>query len=116
MPASDQPWYTNAVAEANTGHDAFKTLSILQEVEMSFGRQRTIANASRVLDLDLLDFGGKVISTKHLILPHPRLHERAFVLKPLSDLIDDWVHPITGIQIGRLIEQLPEDQIIRHSE
>jgi len=113
VPPSDQPWYLNAVAEAATAYDAEKTLGLLHQVEAHFGRVRTVRNAARVLDLDLLDFGGEIQESENLTLPHPRAHERAFVVMPLRDIAPDWVHPKTGQHIAELIELLPSDQIIR---
>lgn len=115
VPPSDQPWYLNAVAEAVTASNAADTLAVLHQVETYFGRQRSTRNAARVLDLDLLDFGGQIHHHSHLTLPHPRLHERAFVLLPLRDLVDDWTHPETGAPLDALITQLPAGQLIRRA-
>ena len=116
VPPSDQPWYLNAVAEATTSFDAAKTLTILHQVEVCFGRVRSTRNAARVLDLDLIDFGGQIHDQKTLIVPHPRMHERAFVLFPLRDLCVDWTHPKTGQSLDVLIEHLPADQLIRPTQ
>ena len=70
-------------------------------------------NAARVLDLDLLDFGGQVHVQTDLTVPHPRMHLRAFVLLPLRDLVADWTHPQTGQSLDVLIEHLPADQLLR---
>ena len=113
VPLSDQPWYLNAVAEATTELDAASTLAALHHIERRFGRVRTERNAARVLDLDLLDFAGMVSDASDLALPHPRLHERAFVLLPLGELCPDWVHPVSGIAIQDLIAIIPADQQIR---
>ena len=113
VPISDQPWYLNAVAEATTELDAASTLAALHQIERRFGRVRIERNAARVLDLDLLDFAGMVNSANDLALPHPRLHERAFVLLPLGELCPDWVHPVSGIVIKDLIAMMPGDQQIR---
>ena len=113
VPMSDQPWYLNAVAEATTELDAASTLAALHHIERRFGRVRIERNAARVLDLDLLDFAGMVSDASNLVLPHPRLHERAFVLLPLGDLCPDWVHPVNGIAIQDLIKMIPTDQQIR---
>jgi 2-amino-4-hydroxy-6-hydroxymethyldihydropteridine diphosphokinase len=113
VPISDQPWYLNAVAEATTELDASSTLAALHYIERRFGRVRTERNAARVLDLDLLDFAGMVSDGSYLALPHPRLHERAFVLLPLGELCPDWVHPVSGIAIQDLIAMIPADQQIR---
>ena len=113
VPISDQPWYLNAVAEATTELDASSTLAALHNIERRFGRVRTERNAARVLDLDLLDFAGMVSDASYLALPHPRLHERAFVLLPLGELCPDWVHPVSGIAIQDLIAMIPANQQIR---
>ena len=113
VPISDQPWYLNAVAEATTELDAASTLAALHHIERRFGRVRTERNAARVLDLDLLDFAGLVIDSSNLALPHPRMHERAFVLLPLGELRPEWEHPVSGIAIQDLIAMIPADQQIR---
>ena len=113
VPMSDQPWYLNAVAAATTELDAAATLAALHRVERRFGRIRGVRNAARVLDLDLLDFAGLISETNDLCLPHPRLHERAFVLLPLHELCPDWAHPVTGVSIKDLIAMIPADQQIR---
>ena len=116
VPPSDQPWYLNAVAEAITRFDAVETLSVLQNVEEQFGRTRSIRNAARVLDLDLLDFDGQIHDRPALTVPHPRMHLRAFVLLPLRELAGDWSHPRTGEDLDVLIAQLPPGQLIRLAE
>ena len=104
------------MAEASTSFDAAKTLAVLHQVEAHFGRVRSERNAARVLDLDLLDFGGEIHNQIALTVPHPRLHERAFVLVPLRDLVADWTHPQTGQSLDVLIDCLPNDQLIRFAE
>ena len=73
-------------------------LARLHEVEDAFGRVRTVPNAARLIDLDLLDFNGEIAAggPGRAILPHPRMESRAFVLRPLADLAPDWRHPRTG--------------------
>ena len=116
VPMSDQPWYLNAVAMATTSRTAAETLMCLHQVEAAFGRVRGVRNAARVLDLDLLDFGGLVSLAPDLLLPHPRMHERAFVLRPLQELAPDWRHPINGTSIEELVMALSADQQIRLAE
>lgn len=113
VPVSDQPWFKNAVVHATTTLNAADTLAALHDVEANFGRQRRIRNEARVLDIDLLDFGGMHSEDPSLHLPHPRMHQRAFVLLPLQDLAPEWIHPVTGETIQALIAALPDDQIIR---
>ena len=113
VPISDQPWYLNAVALATTSGDAAMTLAALHRIELGFGRVRGIRNEARVLDLDLLDFDGQRNQSPSLMLPHPRMHQRAFVLLPLRELSPKWRHPVSGILIDDLISQLPTCQKIR---
>ena len=114
VPASDQPWYVNAVAEVETSLSADALLARLHEVEDAFGRVRTVPNAARRIDLDLLDFHGEIAAggPGRAILPHPRMEGRAFVLRPLADLAPDWRHPRTGASIQALLAALPADQVI----
>ena len=112
VPASDQPWYQNAVVEVVTAVGPDRLLATLHEVEEAFGRVRTVANAARMIDLDLLDFRGEIVpeSPGRATLPHPRLAARAFVLRPLADLAPDWRHPVTGEPIQGLLAALPFDE------
>lgn len=112
VPASDQPWYVNAVAEVTSNLSADALLAELHAVEETFGRARTVPNAARAIDLDLLDFNGEIASggPRRATLPHPRLSDRAFVLLPLADLAPEWRHPVSGLSVRALIELLPADQ------
>jgi 2-amino-4-hydroxy-6-hydroxymethyldihydropteridine diphosphokinase len=114
VPASDQPWYINAVAEVTTDLPADRLLAELHTVEEAFGRVRTVPNAPRFIDLDLLDFHGEIAlgGPGRAILPHPRMTGRAFVLRPLADLAPDWHHPASGTSIQALLAALPADQVI----
>lgn len=113
IPASDQPWYQNAVIEVATNLSADGLLAALHDIEEAFGRIRTVANAPRAIDLDLLDYRGEIAlgGPGRATLPHPRLASRAFVLRPLAGLEPQWRHPITGEFIQALLEGLPADQI-----
>jgi 2-amino-4-hydroxy-6-hydroxymethyldihydropteridine diphosphokinase len=112
VPASDQPWYVNAVAEVATDLAADELLARLHAVEAELGRARTVADAARAIDLDLLDFRGEIASggPRRAILPHPRMAERGFVLRPLADLAPLWRHPITRAPIQVLLARLGLDQ------
>ena len=114
VPASDQPWYINAVAEISANLPADRLLAELHAVEDAFGRVRSVANAPRLIDLDLLDFRGEIApgGPGKATLPHPRMTARAFVLRPLADLAPGWRHPRTGASIAALVAALPENQII----
>ena len=106
--------FVNAVAEVATDLGPEALLALLHSVEERFGRVRRERNEARVLDLDLLAFGDLVTDTPGgLVLPHPRLHLRAFVLLPLADLAPGWRHPATGRPIRELIAELPAGQEAR---
>ena len=81
-----QPDFINAVAQLETGLAAERLLAELQGVEKSHGRERSFKNAPRTLDLDLLLFGDTKLTSPQLTVPHPRMHERAFVLQPLLEI------------------------------
>ena len=110
VPRSDQPWFINAVASLTTGLSARDLLVVLQMVEGQFGRVRGKRNAVRTLDLDLLDYHGEVTETTSLVLPHPRLHQRRFVLTPLAEIAPDWRHPLWGFTAEQLLSQLAAEQ------
>ena len=86
---ANQPEFVNAVARVETGLAADALLGELQRIENSHGRERSFANAPRTLDLDLLLYGDTTQATPALTLPHPRMHERAFVLAPLLEIAPD---------------------------
>ena len=116
VPISDQPWFNNAVIAATTSMSAEDALAALHRVEAGFGRIRTVRNAARVLDLDLLDYGGTTYGDDNISIPHPRLHERAFVLLPMRDVAPGYTHPETELGIDDLIAALPADQQIRKAD
>lgn len=82
----DQPDFINAAAKIETDLSPMVLLQTLNEIEAEFGRERSFQNAPRTLDLDIIDFAGHSWTTERLLLPHPRAHERAFVLIPLCDI------------------------------
>ena len=102
VPAADQPDYVNGVARFAANHPAPDLLATLQAIESRAGRTRSVPNAARILDLDLLAVGSDVIRSTRLALPHPRLHQRAFVLDPLCDVAPGWRHPLLGCTAAEL--------------
>jgi 2-amino-4-hydroxy-6-hydroxymethyldihydropteridine diphosphokinase len=110
VPVSDQPWFVNGVIVVETLLPPEELLGLLHEVEAEFGRTRKIRNEARILDLDLIAYHDQVMTgPEGPILPHPRAHERAFVLLPLADIDPDWRHPVTGTAVADLIAALPGD-------
>ena len=113
VPVSTQPWFVNAVAAVATALEPAALLERLLAVEARFGRERGAPNAKRTLDLDLLDYDARRLETRALVLPHPRLHLRRFVLAPLSELAPDWRHPVLGLTAAALLAGLPAGQPVR---
>lgn len=106
-----QPWYHNAVAAVETSKSAHDLLKTLLTIEGEFCRVRTVKNAPRLLDLDLIAYDDQIIGEEpDIIVPHPRMDSRAFVLLPMSDIVDEWAHPQTGQTLEDLIALIPDDQ------
>lgn len=110
-----QPDYVNAVAALDTTLAAPTLLDALLALEARFGRQRSTRNAARTLDLDLLLYGHECLTDAHLQVPHPRMHERAFVLIPLCELAPETHVPGRGF-VGELLAALPDQSVRRLPE
>jgi 2-amino-4-hydroxy-6-hydroxymethyldihydropteridine diphosphokinase len=116
VPNDGQPWYVNGVAELETALPPPELLACLLEVEHRFGRVRRQRWAPRVIDLDLLayhelsNWDNQVGAAP--ILPHPRLHQRAFVLVPLAELAPGWRHPVLRRTVEELLRALPPGQYV----
>ncbi len=100
----DQPAFLNQVCEAETELSARDLLDYLKQIEARLGRQATFRNGPRLIDLDVLFYDDQVIDTGELVIPHPRLHERAFVMVPLADLAPELVHPVLNRTIAGLLQ------------
>jgi len=107
-PDPADPAFVNAVAAVKTSLQPVELLMLLHGVETDFGRLRSAANAARTLDLDLLDYDGRVMTEPQLTLPHPRMATRSFVLVPLRDVAPGWRHPVTGQGLAELLAALPD--------
>jgi 2-amino-4-hydroxy-6-hydroxymethyldihydropteridine diphosphokinase len=106
-PDPNDPPYANAIARVETDLTPQELMTRLHATETSFGRARSVRNAARTLDVDLLDYNGRV-EDGALVLPHPRMGVRNFVLIPLRDVAPNWRHPATGQSVDALIAALPE--------
>ena len=116
VPVSDQPWFINGAVQVATDLAPEDLLALLHRIEADFGRVRQTLNGSRTLDLDLLAYGDLIRQEAAPILPHPRLHERAFVLLPLADIAPGWRHPVLGLSPAALLQKIPSGQLIRPLE
>ena len=106
VPASDQPLFVNAVAQVATELAPAALLARLLAVEAALGRTRGARNAARVVDLDLLAYHRRVVDDVNLVLPHPRMAGRLFVMAPLAELAPGWRHPVTGQRAGAIAGRL----------
>jgi len=107
-----QPRYLNAVVIARAHHSPGRLLTVLKQMERRAGRRPSARGGSRPLDIDIIDFGGRVIGwppagrRAPLVLPHPEAHRRAFVLIPLLDVCPTWHHPQLKVSARRLLARL----------
>jgi 2-amino-4-hydroxy-6-hydroxymethyldihydropteridine diphosphokinase len=111
VPPSGQPPYVNGVAFLDGPAEPESLLAALHAIEHDAGRVRGDINAARTLDLDIIAIGDLLREGAPPLLPHPRAHQRAFVLVPLADVAPDWVHPVLRHPVRELIEALPPQQI-----
>ena len=103
-----QPDYYNLVLAIRTARPPEELLASCLEIELDLGRERVIANGPRTIDIDILLYGGVVLFSETLTVPHPRLHTRAFVLAPLAELAPKLSHPGLGTTVGKLLAGLEE--------
>jgi len=106
----DQPSFLNMVVAGETGLKADPLLSEFKRIEADIGRVPTRRNGPRVIDLDILYYGDQVIETDVLIVPHPRIAERLFVLEPLCEIAPELRHPVLKVTTRELLERLREGQ------
>jgi 2-amino-4-hydroxy-6-hydroxymethyldihydropteridine diphosphokinase len=108
-PVTDQPNFLNAVVELETDYSPSELMAELLRIEEEMGRTRTVPGGPREIDLDLIAYESEVVSANDLTVPHPRMHERRFVLEPLAELSPHWVHPVSRAKIGDLLARLPPE-------
>ena len=102
-----QPPFCNAVCRVTTRLTPFELMDRLLYIEAAIGRRRVFRNAPRVLDMDILLYGRRALESPPVVLPHPRMAEREFVLRPLADIAPNLKHPVTGISVSEMLRNLP---------
>lgn len=110
---ADQPWFLNLAIEVETRLSPIELLNLCRGVEASRDRKRSFPNAPRTLDLDILLYGNSVVREENLIIPHPRMAERRFVLEPLFRIAPDFVHPVLKRTIRSLLESCADTSQVR---
>ncbi len=107
MEYSDQPWFVNAAAKIRTSLAPDDLLALLKAFEVEYGRVDSgVRFGPRPLDFDIIFYNDMIIESLQLIVPHPRMHNREFVLRPVSDLAPELIHPVFNKSIIRLLDEL----------
>ncbi len=112
---ADQPAFLNQVVEVETDLDPWELLLHLKRIEKQLGRQPSVRNGPRLIDLDILFFSDRIIDLPGIAIPHPRLHERAFVLLPLADLAPNFRHPLLCRRVRQLLAEVDTTGIVHYS-
>jgi len=108
----NQNLFINAVVEIKTVLSARNLFNALQNIEKDIGRKREVKGGPRIIDLDLLFYGQELIQDADLIVPHPEIHKRRFVLEPLSEISSYFIHPAFGVSIRGLKERLSDNKMV----
>lgn len=108
----DQEWFLNCVLELHTDVDPKKLLTSCKSIERKLGRTKTEKNGPRIIDIDILFYGDEIVQTKNLIIPHPLIQERLFVLQPMMDLNPGFTHPVLKKTIQQLYQEQPWAEIV----
>ena len=110
----DSAWFLNQVVEMETGMDAPDLLKVIHGIEQEYGRQRKPGGYQpRTIDIDILFYGDQVIDMPDLIIPHPRIAERMFVLVPMAELVPGMIHPVERLSLSDLKRQCPDQSIVK---
>jgi 2-amino-4-hydroxy-6-hydroxymethyldihydropteridine diphosphokinase len=112
----DQDWFLNCAAHGVTELPPRELLHALKAIERQMGRAERVRNGPRVIDLDILLYGNQVIEEDGLVIPHPRMHERLFVLQPLREIAPKLAHPVMGKTMEELAASLPNAERVEIEE
>jgi 2-amino-4-hydroxy-6-hydroxymethyldihydropteridine diphosphokinase len=110
MYHEDQGWFLNCVVSTETDLEPRPLLEAMQSVESSLGRKRAERNGPRTIDLDILFYDARIVSETGLVIPHPLIAERLFVLAPLVELRPEFVHPVLGVSVAQMLSTLKTDK------
>lgn len=107
-----QPWFYNQVIQVETSLSPFELLSLAKEIERRLRRKKTVRYGPRTIDLDLLLAGRSIVNTRKLRIPHPRMHQRRFVLEPLNEIAPEVLNPVKKKKIRTLLKELIDDSVV----
>jgi 2-amino-4-hydroxy-6-hydroxymethyldihydropteridine diphosphokinase len=108
-----QPWFLNCAVELESSQTPEQLMDSILLIEQEMGRRRLQKKGPRTIDIDILLFDDAVVNSSELTIPHPALHQRRFVLKPLAEIAPDVLHPVLKKAVRELLEALPEGQAVR---
>ena len=111
--SKDQPNYYNQVVEILTNEDAPELMQSVLNIEQKMGRVRAGKYGARTIDIDILFFNNEIINSDHLTVPHPRLHERRFVLEPMNEIAPELVHPVLNQSISEILAHTNDRSIVK---
>lgn len=122
VPDDGQPWFVNGAVAIETALDPEALLARLHRIEGDMGRIRGLRNAARIIDLDLIAYDDRIAGggeaeqrAGRLVLPHPLMHLRRFVLQPMADVAPDWRHPRLGLTVREMLAALPPGPVVRRA-
>jgi 2-amino-4-hydroxy-6-hydroxymethyldihydropteridine diphosphokinase len=116
VEVTDQPWFLNCAVALEAKHPPEQLLNEILAIERDMGRERTRKKGPRKIDIDILVFGDRVVDSPELIIPHPAMHRRRFVLEPLAEIAPEACHPLLKKTVRALLAELHDSQVVRRIE
>jgi 2-amino-4-hydroxy-6-hydroxymethyldihydropteridine diphosphokinase len=113
VEVSDQPWFLNCVVAVETDLSPERLVDATLTIEREMGRERTRKKGPRNIDIDILLFDERIVSSAQLTIPHPAMHQRRFVLEPLAEIASDVRHPLLKKTVRALLSELEAGQVVR---
>jgi len=110
---AQQPEFLNLLVRATTTLSPISLLDSIQALEVELGRKPSVRFGPRIIDIDIIDYDSLILNLESLTIPHPRMHERLFVLRPLINIVPNWIHPRTGKTVQQLIDGLSDPGIVK---